>query len=83
MDSNEKKIKCQKCGTETAIDEASYCIECGELLSNYCSNEQCILNNYDDDGKIALPQIAKYCYECGCKSTYFDILNKKDPIETK
>jgi hypothetical protein len=82
MNSSNEKISCQKCGTKAATEDAIYCYECGELLTNYCTNEQCMLNNYSDE-KIALPQNAKYCYECGCQSTYYDILNKKDPIETK
>lgn len=75
---NGKLKECPKCKNEETNIEGSYCQICGELLTNYCSNEDC-------DYQEILPSNARYCPVCGSASTFYqnNILkpwNYKEPV---
>lgn len=58
---------CPKCKIEMRYEDPSYCHECGAFVVNYCSNDDCELNNgtYDVDVDCSLHADDKYCYLCG------------------
>ncbi|WP_243109663.1 double zinc ribbon domain-containing protein [Clostridium perfringens] len=61
-------MKCPNCGHEEHIDDAIYCQECGTYLVNICENDNC---EFSDKGDLyELPFSAKYCPNCGEKSSF-------------
>lgn len=63
-----KLLVCAKCSKEAESEDASYCYNCGAGLRNFCSNEDCSLN--DQDEPFELPSYHKFCDSCGEKSTF-------------
>lgn len=66
---------CHFCKYDFEIEDADFCPECGNPLHNYCTNDDCELNNtelYDEIFEV--PFNSKYCYKCGAKTTLHDLL---------
>lgn len=61
------KVKCTKCGNPNCDLDDQFCFNCGANLTNYCSNENCIVNDADNPG---LPKNYCFCPICGSKTTY-------------
>lgn len=60
-----KLDKCPKCETQSYNhEETKCCIECGETLINFCSSDNCEM----DDESPEIPVTAKYCPFCGSES---------------
>lgn len=65
---------CLKCGTPTYDHpETHNCIECGEVVINFCSSEDCAM----DEEIPHIPVNAKYCPFCGAESILHDLIVKK------
>lgn len=61
---------CPKCGNpECALDDY-YCFNCGADLGNYCSNENCVMNDEDEDEERRLNRNYCFCPVCGSKTTH-------------
>ena len=60
-------MKCPKCGLEEHLECAEFCQECGTLLTNFCPNGMCDLNNGES---VPLAANAKFCYYCGSPSSF-------------
>lgn len=75
---NNSNLICVNCGFSEHLDDALYCQNCGIDLSNFCSNDDCEINNVTEPEYATLPNNAKYCPYCGSKTTYFEYLSKND-----
>lgn len=61
---------CPKCKFSDHLEDILYCQECGTLLINQCTNQNCDTNISDCDDYIYIPDNAKYCPYCGYETTY-------------
>ena len=62
---------CLFCHVDCLSPDDQYCINCGKPVdSNYCTNDDCIMNTGHDD-PVTLVKEACFCSECGSKTTYF------------
>lgn len=61
------KTKCAKCGNPDCDLDDHFCFNCGANLINYCSNEDCIVNDADTPG---LPRNYCFCPVCGSQTKY-------------
>ena len=59
----ESLSECPICENVDFSSSDKYCIICGNLLHNYCSNIDC---------GIELPLNARFCNTCGSKSSYYE-----------
>lgn len=62
-----KKFICPKCGNPACEEGDAFCFNCGASLKNYCSNDNCVMNNGED---IELPLDCCFCTECGEETTF-------------
>lgn len=70
-------ITCVCCNFEDHVEDAEFCQECGTSLDNYCSNNQCVMNNGES---VSVPNNAKFCPYCGEGTTYYNA-GLFEPIE--
>lgn len=68
VDKDSRAIECPICKNEEVDFDGGFCIICGTHLINRCSHNG--VNSYDECG-ILLPGNARFCHECGSKSTYY------------
>lgn len=61
--------KCKVCGFDKHVENADFCQYCGVILTNYCTNGNCDLNNGDS---VPIDPEARYCPYCGSQSTFME-----------
>jgi hypothetical protein len=67
---NEKTFKCVKCHKPDIPDDFEYCPNCGYAVdSNFCSNNDCPLN--DTDEPVSLEETDCFCSCCGSEAKYY------------
>lgn len=64
-------FKCPKCNREFNPEDDSYCFNCGECLTNFCSNDDCVRNEEGNEDIMGLPHDACFCNYCGSKSDFY------------
>lgn len=67
---------CIRCDAPIAYKNASFCSNCGLSLENFCTNEDCELNQ--EDTLDTLDPSDRYCYCCGYPSDYLSLGVIKD-----
>ncbi len=60
-----------RCSCESAYENASFCSNCGLPLYNFCTDDDCELNQ--EDTLDCLKESERYCYCCGAESTYLSL----------
>lgn len=60
-------VMCTKCGYSECVQRDNFCTNCGAILYNRCTNENCSLSNPKGDG---LASHDCYCPECGSPSVF-------------
>lgn len=66
-----RAIECPKCGNEEVYFEGDHCIVCSTFLINKCAVTQVDFHEYNESCNITLPGNARYCYQCGNESTFY------------
>lgn len=77
-DSKTNILTCKKCNHKIDCNEypePSFCPNCGFPTNNYCSN--CYPNGAEDEMEY-LNNDDKFCYICGSKTLYYDVLMNKE-----
>lgn len=73
LDQNKRVVQCPKCCNEVHSEQAKFCKICGTLLYNLCNG----IKVYDPFGNIVeyIDHIndgnARFCAECGSKTTFY------------
>jgi len=63
VDEQGRARQCPQCENEENLDDGEYCMICGQILINRCSDYEC--------GRIAQGN-ARYCTQCGAKTTFYE-----------
>ena len=62
VDEQGRALQCPQCENEENLSDGEYCMICGQILINRCSDDEC--------GRIAQGN-ARYCTQCGAQTTFF------------
>lgn len=69
METEIQYMTCPHCGNPECMDVDTYCFNCGNLLSNRCTDGNCPNSNEDSEG---LRPTDVFCPDCGAPSTFYE-----------